>query len=73
MSGSPDYGQETRRANRRNALGHAAGWTRHTGYHWQREVNGKTLDYWPGSRRFRYDGVTSAGDVMAFIASLQCA
>ncbi len=42
-------------------------WTKHTEFHWSRDVQGKRLDYWPSRKKFQYDGNVQRGDVMAFI------
>lgn len=43
------------------------GWVKRTGYHWQRLVAGKLLDYWPSRSKFQYDGKVQRGDVVKFI------
>ena len=45
-------------------------WTKFTPYHWQREINGKPLDYWPTKSKWRYRGQMHKGDVDAFIARM---
>lgn len=35
--------------------------------HWQTALKGDLLDYWPGTRRFRWRGKSHTGDVVAFI------
>ena len=42
-------------------------WTKHTEFHWSRQVEGKRLDYWPSRKKYQYDGRVMRGDVMAFI------
>ena len=44
------------------------GWTKHSQYHWSRQLNGKRLDYWPSRNKFQYDGGrVMVGDVLGFI------
>lgn len=43
------------------------GWTKHTDFHWSRDVLGHKLDYWPSRRKFQYRGKVRRGDVMHFI------
>jgi len=45
-------------------------WTKHTEYHWSREVKGKRLDYWPSRKKWQYQGKVRRGDVLAFIRRL---
>lgn len=44
------------------------GWTKHTDWHWSRQLNGKRLDYWPSRKKWMYEGKVSRGDVARFIA-----
>lgn len=46
------------------------GWKKHTEFHWSRMVNGERLDYWPGRKKFQYQGKVRRGDVEGFIRSL---
>ncbi len=32
------------------------GWSKHTPYHWYRDVNGERLDYWPSTRKTMWRG-----------------
>ena len=43
------------------------GWTKHTAYHWSRDLNGSRLDYWPSTTRFQYQGKIMVGGVDGFI------
>jgi len=43
------------------------GWTKHTEFHWSRQVAGKKLDYWPSRKKWQYEGKVKRGDVLAFI------
>ena len=43
------------------------GWTKHTEWHWSRDLCGSRLDYWPSRNRFRWKGKTYSGDVKGFI------
>ena len=43
------------------------GWTKHTEYHYSRQLNGKRLDYWPSRNKFMYEGKVMCGDVFGFI------
>ena len=47
------------------------GWTKHTPYHWSRDLNGKRLDYWPSRNKFQYEGKVMCGDVEGFIKNRQ--
>ena len=46
-------------------------WKKHTATHWQTDVNGNLLDYWPTKRKWRFDGQTHVGDVNKFIRGLK--
>lgn len=37
------------------------GWTKHTEYHWSREVDGHRLDYWPSRKKYRFKGKVRRG------------
>lgn len=37
------------------------GWTKHTQYHWSRNVNGERLDYWPSRKKFQWRGKVFRG------------
>jgi len=37
------------------------GWKKHTDTYWSRDVNGKRLDFWPSTRKFRINGKTYWG------------
>lgn len=30
------------------------GWSRHTLYHWYRDVNGERIDYWPSTETYQF-------------------
>ncbi|MEL6859319.1 MAG: hypothetical protein AAFO74_13110 [Pseudomonadota bacterium] len=32
------------------------GWTKHTPYHWSREINGERLQYWPSRKKWMWRG-----------------
>ena len=36
-------------------------WTKHTAFHWSRQVNGERLDYWPSRKKFQYRGRVMRG------------
>lgn len=61
--------QEHYRKIRHDRVKHGAppGWTEHSQWHWSRMLNGKRLDYWPSTQKFRYAGRTHQGDVWGFI------
>lgn len=42
-------------------------WTKHTEYHWSRELCGHRLDYWPSRKKFMWKNKVQRGDVMSFI------
>lgn len=44
------------------------GWTKHTHYHWSRQLKGKRLDFWPSKDKWMYEGQIMCGDVDSFIA-----
>ncbi len=46
------------------------GWTKHTPFHWSRQLKGKRLDYWPSRKRYRYQNKTRRGNVYALIRKL---
>ena len=59
--------------DRKRFLGEAVllddgGWTKHTDYHWSRDVAGNRLDYWPSRKKFMHKGKVMRGDVSKFIA-----
>lgn len=43
------------------------GWTKHTRFHWSRDVRGHRLDYWPSRLKFQFKGKVRRGDVRKFI------
>lgn len=43
------------------------GWTKHTEFHWSRNVNGQRLDYWPSRKKFQFRGKVRRGDVMSVV------
>ena len=47
------------------------GWTKHTPWHWSRELCGSRIDYWPSRNRFRWCGRTRIGDVAGFIRNAE--
>jgi hypothetical protein len=59
--------QDKERRERNLANANSEGWTKHTVYHWSRELNGKRLDYWPSRNKFQYEGRVMCGDVSGFI------
>ena len=36
-------------------------WTKHTEFHWSRNVNGERLDYWPSRKKFQFRGRVMRG------------
>lgn len=44
-----------------------SGWTQRTPYHWQRDLNGKVVDYWPSRNKWRYEGRTRVGDIVGWL------
>lgn len=42
-------------------------WTKHSPYHWSRDLAGHRLDYWPSRKKFQYRGKVKRGDVFAMI------
>jgi hypothetical protein len=62
-----DAAKKARKAERL-ADANSAGWTRHTDYHWSRMLQGRRLDYWPSTGRWRWgNGITMHGDIDGFI------
>jgi hypothetical protein len=47
------------------------GWTKHSKFHWSREVNGRRLDYWPSRKKYQYRGKVRRGDVYKLIRRYQ--
>ena len=45
------------------------GWTKHTQYHWSRNINGERLDYWPSRKKYQWRGKVMRGDVMKIVRS----
>ena len=43
------------------------GWTRHTPWHYSRDLCGDRIDYWPSTTRHRWRGRVRIGGVMGFI------
>jgi len=48
-------------------------WTKHTEFHWSRNVCGDRLDYWPSRKKWQFKGSVRRGDVMAFISKAEAA
>ena len=44
------------------------GWVRHTDTHYSYTLNGKKLDYWPGPKKWQYEGKIVHGEVLDYIA-----
>jgi hypothetical protein len=42
-------------------------WTKHSKYHWSRQLGGQQLDFWPTRKKFRHNGRTRRGDMMKYI------
>ena len=36
-------------------------WTKHTQWHWSRDINGERLDYWPSRKKFQWRGKVMRG------------
>ena len=48
------------------------GWTKHTDYHWSRDLMGQRLNYWPSRKKYQLGGgKVMRGDVQKFIAQKQ--
>jgi hypothetical protein len=39
------------------------GWTKHTAWHWSRQVDGHRLDYWPSRSKYQFKGAVWRGDI----------
>lgn len=65
FDGMKEANKERKRRNLESA--NPDGWTKHTEYHWSRKLNGKRLDYWPSTGRFKYDGRMMQGGIEGFI------
>jgi hypothetical protein len=37
------------------------GWTKHTQWHWSRQIKGERLDYWPSRKKFMWRGKVYRG------------
>ena len=59
--------RKAKRADRRAQFLGGHGWTQHHETHWSYCLLGERLDYWPGPKRFRWNGRTMTGDVLGFI------
>lgn len=72
MSDQPLHGKDKFDADRKRFYADAAeaddgGWTKHTQWHWSRQLAGSRLDYWPSRKKWMYLGRVQRGDVQAFI------
>jgi hypothetical protein len=47
--------------------GELVGWTRFSETHYRFVLNGLPLDYWPGKKKWQYQGKIHKGDVLGFI------
>lgn len=47
--------------------GDLPGWTRFTETHYRYVLNDRPLDYWPGKKKWQYEGKIHTGDVIPFI------
>ena len=36
-------------------------WTKHTKYHWSRDINGERLQYWPSRKKWMWRGRVQRG------------
>jgi len=46
------------------------GWTRHTPYHWSRDLQGDRMDYWPSTGKWRWRNRNhrgTVGDMIGFV------
>lgn len=59
--------RDRERKDRNLKAANPEGWTKHTMYHWSRDLNGKRLDYWPSRNKFQYQKRVMCGDVVGFI------
>jgi hypothetical protein len=62
--------KETRRSDwaEKVASGQVPGvWVCRHDTHWQTTLLGDLLDYWPGTKKWRWRGQTRTGDVIVFI------
>ena len=60
--------RQAERAERRSAFLGGDGWVRHHETHWSYQLNGIRLDYWPGTKRWRWGNRKGFGEVLEFIA-----
>lgn len=73
MGDMREYGQAMKAHNkeRRTRNLEAAdpeGWTQRTEYHWQRDLMGDTVDYWPSRNKWRWRNKTRCGNVKPWLA-----
>lgn len=47
------------------------GFTKHSDYHYSRQLNGHQLDYWPTKRKFMYKNEVMVGNVHNFIKDVE--
>jgi hypothetical protein len=48
-----------------------AGWTIRTEYHWQRDLLGDVVDYWPSRNKWRWRGKTHHGSIKRWLEKRQ--
>jgi len=60
-------GRTKARGDRRRKQAPPVVWRRYSPHHWQCDLAGQVLDYWPTKRKWRWNGKTEVGDVGRFI------
>ena len=59
--------QDKERKAKNLSITNPFGWTKHTDFHWSRELRGNRLDYWPSRNKFMYEGKVMGWNVEDFI------
>ena len=60
--------EDKARKMRNLAAADPTGWDQKTPYHWQRELDGDIVDYWPSRNKWRWRGRTRVGEIKGWLA-----
>lgn len=63
-------GREWKRMPKLKATATKPQWRKCSPHHWQTTIQGEVLDYWPSTRKFRFQGETRVGDVNKFFKQI---
>lgn len=55
------FDADRRRFLQEAETGDDGGWTKHTQWHWSRQINGSRMDYWPSRKKFMWQGKVMRG------------